>query len=387
MVTTVVIFFLTLAGASIVIQKHRSELRHSSGMFYSLFFYHLLFFGIYSAYTYENGSDAGFYYIKISEIFAHRPWDSFYGVGTNFIHWLIYPMIHYLNLSFHAIMILFAFFGYIGFFYFYLFMVERVQYRHRFWGIDFIWLVLFLPNMHFWTVSLGKGSIIFMGIGLMFYGLGNITKRIIPLALGTLIVFHVRSHILLGVMFALALTALFSSRGVKTWQKIMVLVIALVATVPVLETFLEYAHIDDTSTENLEGFTQHRGSELSKAGSGVDISNYNQAMKLFTFLFRPLFVDAPSAMGLMVSFENLLYLFLFIKIISPKFLRYLIGAPWLVKASLVAFFIISIALAQISGNMGLAIRQKSQVMYLFFFVLIAYADYRYNLDRKVIIGE
>jgi len=37
--------------------------------------------------------------------------------------------------------------------------------------------------------------------------------------------------------------------------------------------------------------------------------------------------------------------------------------------------------------MGIAIRQKSQVMFLFYFILLAYADWRYQQEGKAIIGE
>lgn len=39
-----------------------------------------------------------------------------------------------------------------------------------------------------------------------------------------------------------------------------------------------------------------------------------------------------------------------------------------------SFLTVTIALAQISGNLGLAIRQKSQVMLLFLFVIISFFD-------------
>ena len=110
-------------------------------------------------------------------------------------------------------------------------------------------------------------------------------------------------------------------------------------------------------------------------------------MKLFTFLFRPLFIDSPNALGLVVSVENFIYLILFLRCFSPRFLRFIIQAPWMIKMALTTFFVVSIALAQISSNMGIAIRQKSQVTYLFVLVLLAYADYAYRTERKVVIGE
>ena len=46
----------------------------------------------------------------------------------------------------------------------------------------------------------------------------------------------------------------------------------------------------------------------------------------------------------------------------------------MVKTALFSFLTVAIALAQISGNLGLAIRQKSQVMILFLFVIVAFMD-------------
>jgi hypothetical protein len=47
---------------------------------------------------------------------------------------------------------------------------------------------------------------------------------------------------------------------------------------------------------------------------------------------------------------------------------------FLVKTALFSFLTVTIALAQISGNLGLAIRQKSQVMILFLFVVVTFLD-------------
>jgi hypothetical protein len=54
--------------------------------------------------------------------------------------------------------------------------------------------------------------------------------------------------------------------------------------------------------------------------------------------------------------------------------KYLFTGNNLTKSAFFSFLTVSIALAQISGNLGLAMRQKSQVMILFLFVIISFLD-------------
>ena len=59
----------------------------------------------------------------------------------------------------------------------------------------------------------------------------------------------------------------------------------------------------------------------------------------------------------------------------------------MVKSALFSFLTVSIALAQISGNLGIAIRQKSQVMLLFLFVIISYLDEMKLIQYKNSIAQ
>lgn len=387
MISAALVLLFTLTVNQLVIKNNQHRLAHKPGVFHLLFFYHLLFFVIYYLYAQSTTSDSFEYYRKVEEFYRGDTWLDFYGIGTIFIEFVAFPFIHYLNFSYEAMMLLFSYLGYLGFFYFYLFIAETTVFKHKIWGIDFILLLLFLPNMHFWSVSFGKGSIILCGIGLFCYGISNFRQRWLMLIIGALIIYQVRVHILLLLVVALFIGSIFSSKGISTVQKIGIVALSLLLLSPLLNSFLEYTGIQEADTEAFEAFAEKRGSGLTGATSGVEINNYNQFEKLFAFLFRPLFFDAPGALGLIVSFENLLYLFLFIKLFSIRFVRFLISSHWVIKFSLIAFLGISVALAQVSGNLGLAIRQKSQIMFLFFFVLLAYADWAYSQYGKKVIGE
>jgi hypothetical protein len=91
-------------------------------------------------------------------------------------------------------------------------------------------------------------------------------------------------------------------------------------------------------------------------------------------LYRPLFIDAPGALGLIVSFENVFYLLITLKIFNLRGFHFLINSNFLVKTAFFSFLTVTVALAQIAGSLGLAMRQKSQVMILFLFVIISFLD-------------
>jgi hypothetical protein len=108
---------------------------------------------------------------------------------------------------------------------------------------------------------------------------------------------------------------------------------------------------------------------------------------MFAFWFRPLFFDAPGILGIIVSFENLFYLIIFGYLLQPKALGYLFRADAINKTCLLTFLGVSFALAQISGNLGLAMRQKSQVMILMLFVILKYMDDQRLVELKRIFAR
>jgi hypothetical protein len=130
--------------------------------------------------------------------------------------------------------------------------------------------------------------------------------------------------------------------------------------------------LENTGTESLNIFEskkiEYRAKELGKGKSGLDLENYSQGFKLFTFLFRPLFVDAPGIMGIISSFENVFILFLTIQFLV-NFPLFWSGSTGFHKIAFFVFLLSAISLAQISGNLGIAIRQKSQIFPLLFIVL------------------
>jgi hypothetical protein len=368
----IIIVFIILLSANQLLLTSLSK-KHvflNKKLLNGLFFYHLLFFGLYYTYALFNPSDSNQYYYVAST--RQDDWFGLFETGTNFINFVAVPFVQ-LGLSYESLMLIFSWFGYVGFVYAYLFFKEHIPQKvYIFKGVDFLTIILFLPNMHFWSASLGKGSIIFMGIMMFMYAIKNPKGRLFLLILGGFIVYMVRPHMMFFLLFSLSIGLFFGKdRNISSFTKIALVAVAI--------TFLFAASSSVLSVVNLEGsedvitdfeaFAESRSSELAKSGSGIDMGNYPIPIKLFTFWFRPLFFDAPGFLGLFSSAENLLYLIIFSKIISLKFIKFLKNSPFIVKMSLAVFICVSFGMIFLVSNLGIIIRQKSQVMYFAFFVI------------------
>lgn len=339
-----------------------------------LFWYHIFFAGVYYVMALSAPSDSVEYYNRPQ--YAYMQWIDAFIAGTPFIDFIGYPFINYLHFSYEMMMVLFSWFGFWGFVCFYIFFKEHIKYKHTVLGYDFITICMFLPNMHYWTASYGKGSLIFMGLAMATLGISKIKSRKILLILGLFIVYYVRPFIFLFMGVAILVGFFTGKQKVPLYQKFIVVTGSAVALILSYNTIINFVGLDsDNLVQSFDQFSSHRAYELSNANSGVDISNYPLILKLFTFWFRPLFVDAPGFSGLIVSFENVLYLFLGLKLINRNFVSYVAKSPALVKISIVIFLSTSLALSQTLSNMGIIIRQKSMVMYYFLFIIIMYMDY------------
>ncbi|MBA4056633.1 MAG: hypothetical protein C0490_18105 [Marivirga sp.] len=213
-----------------------------------------------------------------------------------------------------------------------------------------------------------------MGIGLFFFGVSKIRKRWIAIIIGGVIIYHVRPHIMLVILISSAIGFMFSTKGISTSLRVVFVLAVSIAFFFIYRDVLSLVGIDEEEFLSQGLDLTHRATELTKSTSGIDITSYSLPLQIFTFLYRPLFFDAPGMLGLIVSFENVFYLLITLKIFNLRGFRFLLMGNFLVKTAFFSFLTVTIALAQISGNLGLAIRQKSQVMILFLFVIISFLD-------------
>ncbi|WP_231556154.1 hypothetical protein [Gillisia sp. Hel_I_29] len=292
-----------------------------------------------------------------------------------------------MNFNYEMMMVFYAWLGYLGFLYAYLFFRENIPLKIKvFKKFDLLTLILFFPNMHFWTSSLGKGAPIFLGLMMFAYAIKNPKGRLITLIIGSLIIYFIRPHVFLFVAVGTVLGYMTGKEKISLGKKLLIYVIMIGGLILVQDQILGIAGLDGSEdlVSDFENFSDDRSASLGNSGSGVDMSSYPLPLKLFTFWFRPLFFDAPGLLGLITSVENLIYLLLFIKILKKDFISFIKSSTVVVKMSLVVFFLSSFAMTFIMSNLGIIMRQKSMVMYFLFFVIYYYlAQKKYDKIIKI----
>ncbi|WP_227740416.1 hypothetical protein [Salegentibacter sp. BLCTC] len=368
--------FLHLLNQEIFKKLNRKHEFFSTGLMNKLFFYHLVFAGIYYSYAFFNPSDSKRYFrVPGTE---GKTWGGFLDTGTSFIDFLSYPFINFFGFSYEMMMLLFSWIGFLGFVYAYLFFKENITLNIKlFKRIDFLTLILFLPNMHFWTASLGKGAPIFLGLMLFAYALKEPKTRFFSLSLGSLLVFAIRPHMFLLLAGAGMLSIFLNKNQISLKQK--AIFVGAITGVLLLFHKQILGVMNLGNSQNLIAdflsFTENRAKDLDNATSGVPMTEYSIVEKFFTFWFRPLFFDAPGILGIIVSIENLIYLILFGKLFKKSFFGFLKTAPANVKLSLILFFTSSFAMTFVMSNLGIILRQKSMIMYFLFFVIYYFMAY------------
>ena len=224
-------------------------------------------------------------------------------------------------------------------------------------------IILFLPNLHFWTSGIGKDAILFSCIVIFFYALFEFKKRLWLLVIVMLFSIAIRPHITLVLLFALGLGYIIDG-NLKFYQKLFIFLLILSAGIGIIDYVVRFIQIESLEIETLEQFASQRAEDLSKGRteSSVDISSYPVPLKIFTFLYRPFFFDAIGILGLLSSLENLILLLLSVKVFFSNPFKGFRRSNYIVKSMAIFFVISSIMFSLILGNLGIMLRQKNMII-------------------------
>jgi hypothetical protein len=384
MIDFVIVFIILLVANQVLIKSLSNKFSFfDKKLINKLYLYHLLFFIIYFTYATFNSSDSKVYYHDA--LFYDGDLLRSFTTGTRFILFVTTLLVK-MGLSYLSLMFIFSWAGYVGFVFAYLFFRENITINVTvFKKYDLLSLLLFLPNMHFWTASLGKGSLIFMGLMIFIYALRFPQKRIIALLIGGFFVYMIRPHVMLFVLVGIMVGILTGRSRIGLGVKFLILLVSVGFLYLAQNSILGVANLEGSENvvADFDQFAADQSRRLISTDSGVDMSNYPLPFKFFTFWFRPLFVDSPGFLGIFSSIENLIYLLLFAKICNKRFLRFIVKSPYLVKTSLIIFVLTSFALTFVMANLGIIMRQKSMVMYFGFFVIYYFlANEKYEIIQR-----
>lgn len=278
--------------------------------FYSLLIgFHLMITIISYHYFSTNPSDTHLYWFLSSKTDGYT-WFHFFEIGTSLMQWINYPFAVLLKLPFWAGHLLYGCVGFIGMIQFYKLVKQLVGDSFVIRGYNILPLVLFMPNMHFWTSGITKETLCFLAISTLLLQLCR--KRFISFGAiaSFLLLLGLRPHVALIITAGLGISYLIKvplSRKRKTMYSFAFLIISLGCYILVCD--LIGIHPLDVQRW-LENNKSWRDSFIG-SGSYVPIQDYNYLYKFFTFYFRPFFYDIHHPYSWILSIENLLLLGLF----------------------------------------------------------------------------
>ncbi|WBL41298.1 hypothetical protein PBT90_11075 [Algoriphagus halophytocola] len=341
--------------------------------------YHIFFSFFFTWYIINYGGDSqGYWKLGMEQVLikGEVTWFSYFGEGTTFILWLCYIPSQLMGLSYLTGNILFGALGFIGIRYIYVMTAALFPTNYEVFGIPLFPTVFYFLNLHFWTAGVGKDAICFWGIAWFLFAIQEYKGRWWQAVIALFFIYLSRPHMGQAIVSGAGLAILMGSE-VKLGYKIALSSLAAVGAVLLLPSTLETLRIEELSLESLETMSGVRSAGLNtrNVGSGFALQSYPWPLKLFTYMFRPLFFDAHNFVSFFSSFENLLYLYLSFFIYrnwTPEAIR---DMPLFIKAGMITFIPVTLAFMNALSNTGIIMRMKNMTMIyflLFCFFLIAY---------------
>lgn len=330
----------------------------------SLYLWHSLFCIAYIWYSLNNPADSIKYYID-SLHFASVPMP-----GSRSVVFFNSFFSQLLGMSYGGCFFVFNIIGTIGLIAFFSALLEALKNKAR-WVRQSAIIVAFLPGFSFWTTAIGKDGIAFCSVGLICWAVASPYRRSYAILIGILLMTAVRPHMAAIQIVTLAL-ALSLTGKISLPYKIISFAILIPASISISVFAVGYIGLEEFSTDSAIAYMEERQGYNTTGDSSVDIASSSVPMRMFMYVFRPLFFDASGIFGLIVSMENLIALGIIF-----AFLKGFLKRSSSLSNFQILFFTLYVifswlVLSNTTANLGIAIRQKTMFTPMFLLLALSY---------------
>lgn len=334
--------------------------------FIVLFFYHMFFIVFAYYYRINRGiSDSRYYWAQNFDINRHK-WSDFAHYGTEILLLLNYPLIK-LGVPYWFGFFIYGTIGFLG-------ILKWIKWAECVFGeqlyikkINILWVLFYLPNLHFWTSTLGKEPLIFWGLATVFYSFAKKEYYSFSFFVAILLIFLIRPHVGLMLFLSILFVLLLDSK-ITLNKKLLFIGSATPFFFILVYMVFKLSRIYYFDYKRIVFFNEFSILSFSDSGSYVPMLDYGCFYKLFSFYFRPLFYDHGNLFIKLASIENLIILILFFTSIYSV-LRYKIRF-WIydwINMALLYTVISGVIYIQRYANLGIFMRTK--IMYAPFIII------------------
>ena len=284
---------------------------------------------------------------------------------------------------------LFSTLGWIGILLFVkMFVNVGVKKNTKFLGIFILPLIFFLPNIHFWTVAVGKDSLIFFAIALFCFSISKERKRYLLSIIGLFLIIMIRPHIGIFLLISVGIS-IFIWGKMSPFIKLPIFLVLALGAYFTMFTILTKLGMNAVNLEELLNyFNKREGYYVGKgySASSVNLVGMPIPFKMFTYTFRPLF-ERFSINFLILSIENLAFLLLTLTMFRKGFFRWLSQSQFIIKFSFIYYLVGVAVMSYIMSNFGVASRQKTMFLYSLLLVVLSHLAYWKNKIKSIKIEE
>ncbi|MDO6439170.1 hypothetical protein Q4534_17240 [Cyclobacterium sp. 1_MG-2023] len=339
---------------------------------FGLWVYHLLIGLVFYQYILSHGGDSYRYWTigSVNPELTNGWWD-YFGTSTYFMYWVNYPFSQIAGLGYLSGTILYASLSYFGFLLaFQLLKASFNKFRNRVF-YQVIVLILFLPNVHFWTGGIGKEAFLWLGLVMVLSGIHHFSDKLILIIAGLLLSLMVRPIQGLVLTISVLMVLPFHKTLIPYRKKIFPLAIFMILSIfayRYIKGSLIYGFNLEWIGEILDWQNQFLAS--FRGGSSVDMQGYNWIEKLVTVFFRPFIWEARDFWSLAAGIENTFLAIIFcIAVYSLFYLKGRINIPLYLWTALIYGMLLSVLYSITLNNLGIIMRMKS--ICIPFFIIIA----------------
>ena len=343
-----------------------------------LFLEHFIFTILYYLMSKIDKADSVLYY---EDALLSSTWYELFGIGTNFIKFIVYPFakagVNYFNVFF-----IFSTLGAFGLYKLLILVLEINKNTIKWTSLIF----LFLPTFHFYTSALGKDSIIFYLLVLFFFLFKKHKFLHINHLFPVILIFLIRPHLIVFLFISYFIVYFFSSQ-IKLHYKLGLVfggVLLIMISLPTIEKKL---NIDFSSLESISarlGKIQYYALRQEESSSAIVVRDSSVFYRMFAYSYLPLFWKSDNIIKHIVSVENLYLIGVLIMFLLKKgktlFLK---QSAFFIKLmftySLLTWFFLSFTLY----NLGLSTRQKYMFIPFLYCVIFSFLTHKKpNLNAK-----
>lgn len=233
--------------------------------------------------------------------------------GTDLIYHFSYFLRTYLNFDIVSMSFLFSFFGNIGTIVFASNIKNIVKNPDK--NLKYICgLIIFFPTINIWLSAIGKDAITFTCINLIIYAFLNIRSRIWILIISLILFSFIRPINGVTLFFAFIFSQI-AKNNLLMVQKIFIGIISVTGLI-LFNTFissnLSFIALGNFDLEKFQQAIVFYQDITMSGNNAIDLGSLPFPIKFFSFMFRPLFFDARDFYTLLLSFENLILLYIFL---------------------------------------------------------------------------